>query len=74
MTCPVPNCPREVPRGKLLCLVHWIATPVPLQRDVLISWRNLNAAKGGTAVVRASKRYRAAKDAAISAATSRAIA
>ena len=74
MNCPVPNCSHEVPRGRLLCLKHWCAVPVPLQRQVLITWRNFQSAKGGTLLVRASKAYRVARQNAIAAVSPKVVA
>lgn len=66
--CPVPSCTHEVGRGKLLCLRHWLAVPVPLQRQVNSTWRDFQASSG-TLKLRALTKYRVARDAAIAAAS-----
>lgn len=66
--CPIPNCTHEAAQGRLLCLRHWLAVPVPLQRQVNSTWRDFQAASG-TLKVRALTKYRVARDAAIEAAS-----
>lgn len=66
--CPVHNCQHEVARGRLLCLHHWLAVPVSLQRQVNSTWRDLQASTGRLRA-RALSKYKVARQAAIDAAT-----
>lgn len=36
--CPVPDCRRKVPFGRLACVAHWSALPIPLRRLISHSW------------------------------------
>ena len=37
--CPVPDCPRKVPFGRLACVAHWYALPIQLRRLISRSWQ-----------------------------------
>jgi hypothetical protein len=37
--CPVAGCEEQMPQSKLMCLTHWRAVPMPLQREVNRTWR-----------------------------------
>lgn len=45
-SCCAPGCPRKTPMIVLFCRTHWGMVPVPLQRDVMRTWRAYLAAHG----------------------------
>lgn len=61
-------CAAPVVHGKLMCLAHWRAVPLPLQMAVNRTWRGFNVAKSPEQRLQRLAAYRAARNAAIDAA------
>jgi hypothetical protein len=60
--CPVGDCPKQVPRARLMCGRHWQLVPAALKRAIRRAWRG--GAGAGT------RQHRQAMSACIRAATS----
>lgn len=67
--CPIPGCEATVQRGRLMCLSHWTGLPHKLRSAVNASWRDFRRADVGEPRLFHLRRYNAAADAAVSAAT-----
>lgn len=61
-------CAAPVVHGKLMCLAHWRAVPLPLQMAVNRTWRGFKVAKDREQRAQRLAAYRAARHAAIDAA------
>lgn len=67
--CDVPNCNALKLPGKLMCLAHWKAVPMPLQLAVYRSWASFKRARKPNFQSAALRAYRKARDAAIASIT-----
>lgn len=62
-------CERQVPAGKLMCLMHWKLVPHEQQRAVYRGWARYQHSSGGMGSrLQALRLYNAARDAAVASA------
>jgi len=57
-------CAKAVPRGRLMCVAHWRAVPLQMQRDVWRTWGAFQNRQGPHHALRLLNEYRQAADAA----------
>jgi hypothetical protein len=54
-TCSVPDCPKTIPAGKLLCYRHWDLLPEALRRRVTRTWLALLDKRGSRQAYEAAR-------------------